>query len=273
MTLKHMKYEDSTIMHSLEKLMLDKGMIKVDPLKKIASKQIKKELDLKPTKNLVENIMKLCSGLKVAGLEKYAEELENVFLAYKTAENIYETSKEKGEDLIDQAHPKGSHKLEGVLGDNVVETILDRQLEMLKIVNKKPTGKLSTASDVIKAVKMCFAEEGEINIEAQTKAKQAYIDGLNKVISGITKIKNSIPEQDISNVIGTINDTIEHAKDIIKKITAIDISNEFPISVINELGSYMYNVQNWIKQVNNDYILKLQKRPDYMQIVTGFNSC
>ena len=62
MTFKHTKFEDSAIMRSFEKLSLEKGLVKNDLLKKIASRQPK--LDLSPGDNLVENLLKL-SGINV----------------------------------------------------------------------------------------------------------------------------------------------------------------------------------------------------------------
>ena len=60
---------------------------------------------------------------------------------------MYETHKETGDDVIHSAHPKGSHKLEGVAGDEATfEDILDKHTKILNVVEKKPTGKLSTAS-------------------------------------------------------------------------------------------------------------------------------
>jgi hypothetical protein len=184
MTFKHTKFEDSPVMRSLEKLALKKGLIKNNPLEKIASKSSK--LDLTPTDNLMSNLLKLCNGLKESGFEKYAEELENTFVMYKHA------SCECDHDLVDQAHPKGSHKLEGVLGDAIIETILDQHLAMMKVVEKKPVGKLSTAKDIINAVKISLADNEFRDIDClQNKGKELLTQAIDKIVEGLKNIKDA----------------------------------------------------------------------------------
>ncbi len=156
MTFKHNKFDDSPVLRSLEKIAIDKGIIKNDvPTKSV--KSLVEERDFSPTGNLSQDILRLCAGLRKSNLHSHASELEEKFLKFKTANTLYQTSKEKGEDLVDFAHPKGSHKLEGVSGDAVVETILDKHLKMLNVVNKKPTGKLSTAQ-AINSVKKALGQ-------------------------------------------------------------------------------------------------------------------
>lgn len=157
MTFKHIKFEDSAVMRSLEKLYKEKGLLKEEPIKKEASSK----LDLRASSNLMENILKLCNGLRSYGLDKQANELELNYLSYKKANTLYETSKETGEDLVHSAHPKGSHKVD-VLGDDlaVVETILDNHLKMLKVVDKVPTGKLAS-NNIINSVKKALGEDVE----------------------------------------------------------------------------------------------------------------
>lgn len=166
MTFKHAKFEDSVIMRSLEKVAREKGMIKDDPIQKTASTQI----DLKPSDSLMQNILTLCAGLRAQGFDKHANELEVNFLAYKQATNaLYETDPKAGEKQIRDAHPKGSPKLEGVEGGDlaVVETVIDEHLKLLDIVNKKPTGKLASSSDVLSAVKMALAQGAELAVEEE----------------------------------------------------------------------------------------------------------
>lgn len=147
-------FNDSPVLRSYARIAQEKGWIKNDPLQKYA--QAESKLDLNPTINLTENVMKLCVGLRYENMEKEALELENNFLLYKQAQ--YNTSKEKGEDLIDQAHPKGGHQLEGVKGDAYVETILENHLKMINLINKKPSGKLGSTKDIIKSVKIVLAD-------------------------------------------------------------------------------------------------------------------
>lgn len=152
-----MKFEDSPTMRALEKVAKEKGLVKPESLEKKAA--LTKKADYTPTPDLMENIFKLCAGLRSNGLVKEANEIETNYLNYKKAQTLYETSKEKGEDLVQAAHPKGSHKLEGVEGEEaVVEDIIEQHLKMMKSVEKKPTGKLAS-KDILKAVKMALGQE------------------------------------------------------------------------------------------------------------------
>ena len=158
MTFKHVKFQDSPTMRALEKFAKDKGLIKPEPLQKSAA--LAKRADLTPSDNLMDNIFKLCAGMRAQGLEKEAAEVETNYLNYKRAQTLYEAHKEKGEDVIQFAHPKGSHKLEGVEGDEaVVEDILDKHVKFLQMIEKKPTGKLSNASQVLNAVKRALGRD------------------------------------------------------------------------------------------------------------------
>lgn len=176
MTFKHVKFQDSPTMRALEKFAKDKGLIKPEPLQKSAA--LAKRADLTPSDNLMDNIFKLCAGMRAQGLEKEAAEVETNYLNYKRAQTLYEAHKEKGEDVIQFAHPKGSHKLEGVEGDEaVVEDILDKHVKFLQMIEKKPTGKLSNASQVLNAVKVALGDDfldqkrnkkslGQVNVDS-----------------------------------------------------------------------------------------------------------
>lgn len=182
MSLKHTQFQDSPTMRSYIKVAREKGWIQEEPLKKEASAP-----DYQSTDNLMENIMKLCRGLRATGFDKYAEELESKFIQYKQAESAYDVSGETGEDLIDEAHPDGSHKLEGIDSDEaVIETIIDQRKKILDKIEKMPKGKLSTSAEVIDAVKMVFSQESsesqlEKNIDTHMKVAADtfnYVDGL-----------------------------------------------------------------------------------------------
>lgn len=154
MTFKHVKFEDSPVMRSLEKVAQQKGMIKADPIEKTAALK-KTATNLVPSDSLLDNVVRLCSGLRERGFQKQAADLEAHFAQYKQAQTLYETHKEKGEDIIEFAHPEGSHKLEGVEGDEAVfEDILDQMSKTLEKVEKKPTGKLTESQKAIEAVKV-----------------------------------------------------------------------------------------------------------------------
>lgn len=156
MIFKHGKFEDSVTMRSLEKLAKEKNLVQDKPVLKTASKN-NKSTDLSITSNLTNNILKLSSGLKQLGYADYANELEKNYINYKQANSLYNVHKEDGDDLIHSAHPKGSHKLEGVDGDAVVETVLDQHAKLVSIVNKNPSVKLSSSAEVINAVKLVLA--------------------------------------------------------------------------------------------------------------------
>jgi hypothetical protein len=169
-------------MRSLEKLAKEKGTFKHEPAIKKQSE--KAPQDLTVSTNLTQNILRLCAGLSSKGFDSFANEIEDNFIQYKKANTLYNTSKETGEDLVDQAHPKGSHKLDGVAGDKAVfESILTRHLKMVDVVNKKPTGKLASASKIINAVKLVFAQDAnklnDLYTEASSilsKFRQIYSD-------------------------------------------------------------------------------------------------
>lgn len=191
MTFKQSTFDNSPVMREFAKTAQAKGLIKEDPLKKLASKTVEKKIDLKPTSNLTDNVLKLCAGLRSEGMVSYATELETNLLSYKRAQTLYDAHNgETGDDLVDAAHPNGSHKMEGINSDEAVfETILDNQLKMLKTVEKKPSGKLSSAQ-IIRSVKVALGEdEQELTSQVLEKVSQAIRvvdDILNKVESEIS---------------------------------------------------------------------------------------
>jgi hypothetical protein len=172
MTFKHVKFEDSATMRSLIKVAAEKGWVKNNPLEKYAS--VERD-DLTPTDSLTLNVMKLCAGLRSQGMNKYADEVETNFVAYKKAAGIYDVSGEKGEDLVDAAHPDGGHKMEDMIGDSLVETILERHLKMVEMIGKKPTGKLASHLDILGAVKNVLGQ-------GQEQAPAPTVEGLVKKI-------------------------------------------------------------------------------------------
>ena len=159
MTFRHTKFEDSQVMRSLEKIAVEKGLVKPAPAKSIHKTASN---NLVPSGNFTQDIIKLCAGLRSNGFNKYAEEIESKFLMFKQADTLYQTSKETGEDLIDAAHPEGSHKLDGL--DHTVLTIVDRQKRIQEILNKRPTGKLATNKEILNAVKIALAETADLEV-------------------------------------------------------------------------------------------------------------
>lgn len=231
MTFKHGKFEDSAVLRSLEKLSLDKGLIKEDILEKIASSKVSK-LDLSPTENLNENLIKLCIGLRDAGLDKYANDLESLFVLYKKAEVC------KCDEIIDEAHPKGSHKIDGIEGDAVIETIIDQQLEDLKIVNKKPTGKLTTASQIINAAKSMLKSAQPIMTEQEiTYRKKLAFEKIPPILSLLERAKVIVNNtmQDTFFYKRIFNKNYSEIKNTINRLNASNINDENVQSIIDDL--------------------------------------
>lgn len=219
MTFKHAKFEDSVIMRSLEKVAREKGMIKDEPMQKQAS-----ATDLKPSNNLMVNILNLCAGLRASGFDKYASELETNFLNYKQATNsLYETDPKAGEKEIETAHPDGSHKLDGVAGDATVETIIDKHLKMLEVSNKDPNGKLESSASVLRAVKKAL---GQVATPAAPVAPEVLGDPDALVQSAINKLNesiNSIATQ--SNIGRGVNFMKSYVRDIVNLSRDLNVKN------------------------------------------------
>ncbi len=249
MTFKHINFEDSETMRSLVKLAKEKGLVKEDPLKKIASR--KPKLDLRPTENLSENLMKLCSGLRASGMEKYAEELELTFIQYKQA-----AASECDNKLIQDAHPKGSPFLEGVAGDAVIETIIDEHLAMMRVVEKMPTGKLSNAKSIINAVKTSLGEELPIDIDDSRKqllGKDYLSKGYENISAGanslITVLPNFLPSGIASNY---IDDLKQINKDIANFKKEADSDVKIDQYKMNIVFNYIHQVR-----IKRDAFVKL----------------
>lgn len=194
MTFKHVKFGDSEMMRSFEKVAFEKGLAKPEVITKKAS-----SIDLVATDDLMHNIVKLCAGLRQSGFDKYADELESNFLALKMSSSIYETSKETGEDLVDSAHPDGSHELENVDGDSLVETIIDQQLADLEMAKKNPTGKMSNAQ-AINSVRVVLEKKAILPLMVAPYVYYNFINMFFKSISLGIKRNVSILLDEMSKV-------------------------------------------------------------------------
>lgn len=183
MTFKHIGFTDSSVMRSLEKVAIEKGLVKPEMITKSAEALVA-ERDLSPTNNFSQDIVKLCSGLRRAGFNKHAEEIEINYINYKKAQTLYETFKETGEDLIDIAHPDGPHVFEDVEGKPKVLDIVSRQKEIMKIVDKQPRGKLISI-----AASLRIPQNNSSVKLANSKLKDAarIYDALIKVVKPLLK--------------------------------------------------------------------------------------
>lgn len=140
MTFKHIKFNESPIMRSLEKVAIDKGTFEPDsPIVKEASGE-----SFDPSNDLFGDMVRLANGLRKKGFVSEAEKLEDKIFAHKMAK------KDDGEKMMDDAHPEGDVEVapsKGGYGKMLTHPETQRQL--LDIVNKKPTGKYAS---IVKAV-------------------------------------------------------------------------------------------------------------------------
>ena len=215
MTFKHVKFQDSPIMRSLERVAQEKGLIKPELLQKQAA--VVKKADFTPSSDLMENIFKLCEGMREQGLIKEASELETNYFNYKRAQTLYETTTEKGEDQIHAAHPEGSQQAEGVEGEEATfEDILDQHVKILQKVEKKPSGNLSSTAHILNEVKKALGEDTQDSLAATIKADLATVI---KNVSRINTLSANELTFSIQNYEDAIRDLMEDIKiDNLKKI-------------------------------------------------------
>lgn len=268
MTFKHVKFEDSVVMRSLERLAKEQGLVKSEPISKTASKKIA------PSVNLTENVLTLCDGLRARGLNKQASELESKFLALKQAQTLYETSSEKGEDLVDAAHPKGSHKLEDVDADEAVfETILDQHLKSLKMIEKTPNGKLASSRDVLRAVKIVLGQDAKQKLLDQIREQMNLVGRLIATLDSRTSADLTIG---ISGILGQgYSSTIQNLSqnptvDNIKKLQSVLGRLRFRIKpgLVSGLSQDKWDqVSPLLGQADNAAAKALELRTQYNQMV------
>lgn len=194
----------SEVARSLEKIALEKGLIKPEPVNshKSPTEAFKTATALAPTDNLAENILKLCQGLRTQGFDKYATEIEVKFLQFKQADasGLYDVwhhgEPQSGEEVLHQAHPDGSHKMVDVDGDAVVEDLLEKQKKIQQVILKTPTGKLA-AKDAVNIARIILADSGktldQINQEltqawSQAKAAWKKIDNIIREKGGLSYV-------------------------------------------------------------------------------------
>lgn len=214
MTFKHYTdFSESQVMRSLTRVFQEKGLLKDEPpIQKTAAPQF----DLTPSDSLMDNLMKLCSGLRRSGFDKQAEELESKFIQYKRASaSLYDVSGEEGKDLVHAAHPKGSHKMEDIDSDEATfEDILDKHLKTLNVVNKQPTGKLASR-DLIDAVKVAlddtsFLARKKVAQEAVApKTEEQLSSAIQKAVSTINYNVSRVDQLTSSELTFSIDPYVE----------------------------------------------------------------
>lgn len=140
---RHIKLPKSSVKDSFKEIALEKKWINPEQIEKKAS-----ITDLSLTDSLDANISKLIIGLKDSNLDKFAEEIRYHFLNYKKAENdLYNVTKNEYSKYIDLAHPKGSHKMENMEGDAVVEDLYDTQSAILNLLKDKKKVNIKNAQE------------------------------------------------------------------------------------------------------------------------------
>lgn len=271
MNFKHDDFGSSEVMRSLERVAQEKGLVKPDSiLQKLASRPAVKKADVVPTSNLMENILKLCEGLKDQGLVAVANELEANYFQFKQAQTLYEAHKEKGEDLIHAAHPDGSHKLEGVDSEEATfEDILDKHVKILQKIEKKPTGKLESVAHVLSEVKKALGQNTTSlddikNLVSQVKKKIDTVIGISndELTFSVTSYGTDIGSK-------LVNPTVYNLSDVKDKIFVLhhrlDPSalqgNSYGITGVSD---YTWNrVQPLLNQATNLINEAIIKRKEY----------
>lgn len=220
MTFKHKNFEDSETMRSLVKLAREKGLVDLNPI------QEHKDSDYTVSDKLVENVLRLCAGLREQGLEKFANELESQFVNYKkeAAANIY--SKSDGEDIINEAHPKGSVRLTNLQGDAIVETIIDQHLKLVDVSLKNPTGKLAYNRNILNSVKKVLAQ--------QVQLSKLVTDNLNIILNSVYAVKQALDS--ISWITRPSTSTVDKLledSNLLKKDVNFNTLNQVYLDVMN----------------------------------------
>lgn len=186
-----MKNKQSTLLNSFIKIAKEKKLIKEEPVKL---------LDLKVSNNLMDNMLKLCNGLRAKGFNSYADELESNYLLYSAASNSYESDGAK--KLINEAHPDGSLEYKDVDGEAIFHTVLDTQVKMLDVVSKTP--KVKNAK-LIQEVKKVFGQLTE-NLYDQ---------------KNVTNVVDTLLQGGAGNLIKDVSNTLQNLtpeqKEILKR--------------------------------------------------------
>jgi hypothetical protein len=167
MTYKNIPFDQSSTMRSFANLAVKKGIITPESITKVASVNKKiVQSKLTPGPNLEENILKLCAALREKGFVKNAVEIEEKFFIMKKAVHLYDAHGETGDDVINFAHPDGSHQMKDVEGDAMIETIIDKQKAIKNMIAKEPTGKLAMAKKMADKVKSAGKMNNALAINA-----------------------------------------------------------------------------------------------------------
>ncbi|MCZ2224530.1 MAG: hypothetical protein LC122_12975 [Chitinophagales bacterium] len=211
MNFKNIKFEESEVMQSLEKIAKDKGWVKEEIKKKASVK-------LAATNDFDLNIVNLISVLNDSGKVSLAKELSKNYLLYKQASNekIYDVNLESLEKLLNAAHPK-SAKIEGVEKGELalVEDLYEQNKKMLEIVNNF---KLKKKANLIKEADLFDFSPGigflggkeRREIAGQVRdAQNSLFNGLKKIYENFSGLQNLYSKGEL--VAGLFN---QHKKEL-----------------------------------------------------------
>jgi hypothetical protein len=189
MTLKHIEFTDSEVLRELERLAADKGDYAETDLIKTASATVE---NYEPTDDLFNDVIRLASGLRTRGLDKQADELENkLFVRQSAKKKMEESKKDDGEKLLDQAHPEGDVEISpSSSGLGKVWTEQSAKKEILKVVQKTPTGKLAERMEnIIKAASDALGLEKKAQVVTMPN-KQTVSQKLRAVVRALEGTAN-----------------------------------------------------------------------------------
>jgi hypothetical protein len=224
MTLKHIDFSESVVMRSLLKVAVEKGLVEEESSVEVAMRALAEEKaaeisapTLTPTDNLLENVLNLAAGLRAKGFDKYADALEGHVITVKTAESHYDVSNETGDELIESTHPKGSVQMDDAGSEHgFVHTVTDRHAKILKIVEKKPTGKLS-AAQAVNFIKVVLGESVDDAIknlfDIFCDSIKNYIAPFGESDNPLQKLNPFYTENKYHNIVigdTTVNDYLRH---------------------------------------------------------------
>jgi len=216
------------VMKELEKIAFKKGWIKPELQKQASLEQVKK--DYTPTDNKDGDIIKLCAGLRDKGFHIEADVLEDNFLAFKKAENLYNTKTKSYEDYFKEAHPKSAE-----IAGHEVHDIYDVQESMLKSVEqKKKKAKLAAIAGLFK--KADFSED--------KKTLSQHLVGIAQVIRSMgSLIATDSDSSESDNAPQVALDCSKKADEII----TLAKSGECKVSDLYSIRSFEAKIRsNWI---------------------------
>lgn len=168
--MKHIGFDDSTVMNELIKIAHKEGLIKSAdeslPAPKLPDRGLQPDVPLPPREDEEPSIPgmnaddKLECGCEPGGCADDADhkcdcpDKCDCKSAKKTAaasEKLYDVSGETGEQLVDKAHPGGGTKTElthSKTDENLVETIVEQQKKDVEVAHSAPKGTYAALRDL-----------------------------------------------------------------------------------------------------------------------------